>query len=181
MFNNEELEDKLYGNNLNDRFRVNTRFNYDPCRTIKRLGESTGPGRYYLNVPGNGAAPPFVMDPLIITQRWSGNLMSNPVDIEASLKGINRPLSRDLIHKDDYHLYEAKNANKIDYPINNKNWTEQSRAIMPAWQLRGIEQSLWGFPLYNPQENICMPFLNNTNTRIIAKDYFDKRACPRMI
>ena len=29
-----------------------TRFNYDSCRTAKRLEESTGPGRYILNKPG---------------------------------------------------------------------------------------------------------------------------------
>ena len=27
------------------------RYNYDECRTKKKLQESTGPGRYILNVP----------------------------------------------------------------------------------------------------------------------------------
>ena len=35
------------------------RYNYDDCRTKKKLQESTGPGRYILNVPGNGSDPCF--------------------------------------------------------------------------------------------------------------------------
>ena len=31
-----------------------TRFHDDPCRINKQLQESTGTGRYMLNVPGNG-------------------------------------------------------------------------------------------------------------------------------
>ena len=42
-----------------------TRFNYDPCRTAKLLQESTGPGRYMLNVPGPGCKPCFFEDPEI--------------------------------------------------------------------------------------------------------------------
>ena len=34
-----------------------TRFNYDECRTKKILQQATGPGRYMLNVPGNGCKP----------------------------------------------------------------------------------------------------------------------------
>ena len=36
-----------------------TRYNYDDCRTKKKLQESTGPGRYSLNMPGNGPTPCF--------------------------------------------------------------------------------------------------------------------------
>ena len=34
-----------------------TRFNYDDCRTKKQLQQQTDPGRWILNVPGNGANP----------------------------------------------------------------------------------------------------------------------------
>ena len=34
---------------------ANTRFNYDDCRTMKRLQQQTDPGRWILNVSGNGA------------------------------------------------------------------------------------------------------------------------------
>lgn len=178
FYDYDKEQEKLYGNDLQDPYRTNTRYHYDPCRTIKQLEESTGPGRYMLNVPGvgTGANAQVVLDPMIISQKWSGNLMTNPVNIESSLLGINHPTNRDLPTKDTYQHYSAK-TQKVAYPINSMNWTEQSRAIAPAWQIRDIEQNLWGFPLFNPQENICLPFLNNTNTRIIEKDYFNRTKC----
>ena len=53
-----------------------TRFNYDDSRTKKKLQESTGPGRYSLNMPGNGPTPCFFNDPQIRVQKWGANLMS---------------------------------------------------------------------------------------------------------
>ena len=53
-----------------------TRFNYDDCRTKKKLQESTGPGRYSLNMPGNGPTPCFFNDPQIRMQKWGANLES---------------------------------------------------------------------------------------------------------
>ena len=54
-----------------------TRFNYDECREKKLLQESTGLGRYMLNVPGNGATPPLSADPFNRAQKWGGNLRTN--------------------------------------------------------------------------------------------------------
>lgn len=176
VFNDNEYE-KFYGNNLQDKYRTNTRFNYDPCRTIKKLQESTGPGRYILNVPGNGSNPSVITDPMIIGQKWNGNLMTNPIGVEEFLLGINRPLNnRDLIERDNYEKYLPQ-TNKINYPKNNINWTEQSRAICPAWEIKDKEQVLWGFPLMDPQKNIIMPFTNNINTRIIEKDNYKYKSC----
>lgn len=182
MFNNDAELERLYGNNLNDPYRVNTRFNYDPCRTIKSLEIATGPGRYVLDVPGVGGGdrPLVVMDPLIISQKWSGNLRTNPVDIETALWGVNKPASRDLPTADVYEKFMPSSA-AVTYPVNRINWTEQSRAIAPAWEVRDLEQNLWGYPIFNPQENICIPFLNNTSTRIIEKDYFNRWKCTPML
>ena len=66
-----------------------TRFNYDECRTKKILQESTGPGRYILNTPGNGCKPCFINDPQIRMQGWGANLRSvpggAPIDINSDL------------------------------------------------------------------------------------------------
>ena len=51
-------------------------------------------------------------------------------------------------------------------------FTEQSRAIMPAWTARDLEQTNWYILPLNPQENVCYPFENNLNTTILEKDYF---------
>ena len=46
-----------------------TRFHDDPCRIEKQLQETTGIGRYMLNVPGNGDKPMFMDDPFIRMQK----------------------------------------------------------------------------------------------------------------
>ena len=56
---------------------ASTRFHDDRCRVEKALQESTDPGRYMLNVPGNGSKPCFMEDPHIRLQGWDANLMTN--------------------------------------------------------------------------------------------------------
>jgi len=153
---------------------ANTRFNYDPCRTKKFLQQSTDPGRYMLNVPGNGDKPCYIEDPQIIIQKWGGNLRTNSINLESELMGINkRNMGRDCLGKDEYTSNMVPNK-AIEYPKCNNLYTEQSRAIMPAWTARDLEQVDWYTLPLNPQENTCIPFMNNLNTRILEKDYFKK-------
>ena len=154
-----------------------TRYNYDACRTKKSLQQSTDPGRWILNVPGNGSHPCFMEDPQIIPQKWGANLRTNSINLESELLGVNRPLSRDCLGKDNYKRYTVK-SEPIKYPTCNALTTDQSRTTNPAWWYRDLEQVDWYYPPLNPQENTCMPFLNNINTRILEKDYFvPKREC----
>jgi len=155
----------------------NTRFYYDPCRTKKQLQQSTDPGRWILNVPGNGSNPCYIEDPQIIIQKWGGNLRTNTINLESELLGVNRRIGRDCLGKDNYTNYNVPNE-AIKYPTCNTLFTEESRAIAPAWMVRDKEQVDWYYPPLDPQENTCMPFLNNLNTRILEKDYFTpKRDC----
>lgn len=147
-----------------------TRFHDDPCRIEKQLQESTGPGRYSLNVPGNGVKPCFMEDPFIRLQHWGGNLMTNPIDLDSDLKGLSRPLNRDNMPKNG-HIEQAVNSQKIEYP-NCLPMTEQPRVTHPAWTIRDLEQVDWYTLPLNPQENTCMPFANNISSRILEKDYF---------
>ena len=62
-----------------------TRFNYDECRTKKQLQQSTDPGRWILDVPGNGDAPCYIEDPQIIIQKWGANLRTNTINLESDL------------------------------------------------------------------------------------------------
>jgi len=148
-----------------------TRFNTDPCRISKKLQQMTDEGRYRLNVPGLGQYPSFVEDPQIIPQQWGGNLRTNLVNIDNELRGVNRPLNKDCLGKDEYTRFDYPSL-PISYPVNRKMYTEQSRAIMPAWTARDLEQVDWYYLPLNPQENTCMPFLNNLSTRILEKDYY---------
>ena len=150
-----------------------TRFHDDPCRKIKHLQQSTDPGRYMLNVPGNGATPAFMEDPHIISQKWGGNLWTNTVNLESSLLGVNGHISRDCLGKDEY---KNRNVQSVPayYPVSKSLSTEQPRATMPAWTMRDKEQVDWYYLTLNPQENTCFAFENNLSTRILEKDYFTR-------
>jgi hypothetical protein len=154
-----------------------TRFKYDDCRTKKSLQQATDPGRWILNVPGNGANPCYIEDPQIIIQKWGANLRTNTINLESDLMGVNRQIGRDCLGKDNYKSYNVQNE-AIQYPKCNNLFTEQSRATNPAWWYRDLEQVDWQYPPLNPQANTCLPFQNNLSTRILEKDYFTpKRDC----
>jgi hypothetical protein len=154
-----------------------TRFKYDDCRTKKSLQQETDPGRWILDVPGNGENPCYIEDPQIIIQKWGANLRTNTVELEGDLRGVNRTLNRDCLGKDNYLHYTVPNEPLV-YPVSNQLFTDQSRATNPAWWYRELEQVDWYYPPLNPQENTCFPFQNNLSTRILEKDYFTpKREC----
>jgi hypothetical protein len=154
-----------------------TRFKYDDCRTKKELQQSTDPGRWILNVPGNGDNPCYMEDPQIIPQKWGGNLRTNTINLESDLRGVNRHLNRDCLGKYEYNKYNVPNQ-AIQYPTSSILTTEQSRATNPAWWYRDLEQTDWQYPPLNPQANVCIPFQSNLSTRILEKDYFTpKRDC----
>ena len=149
----------------------NTRFFYDPSRTTKSLQQSTDPGRYILNVPGNGERPSYIEDPHIRIQKWGANIRTNSVNLESDLRGMSRQLGRDCLGKDNYETNVVM-SDPISYPSTAKLTTEQSRAIMPAWTARDLEQVDWYTLPLDPQENTCIPFLNNLDTRMLEKDHF---------
>ena len=119
---------------------ANTRYKYDESRTIKQLQESTGPGRWILNVPGNGSAPCYMEDPQIRIQKWGANLMTNAINLESELMGVNRKSGRDCLDENNYKSYNVRTS-KINYSTNNNLTTDQSRATHPAWWYRDLEQS----------------------------------------
>ena len=156
-----------------------TRFRDDPCRINKQLQESTGTGRYMLNVPGNGSKPLYMEDPHIRMQKWGANLMTNTVNLESDLFGLSRNSNRDDIEKNNYRLNAVK-TNPVTYATMNVS-TDQSRATHPAWEYRDLEQTNYSILPLNPQENVCFPFQNNLNTRILEKDIFVAKAPRRLI
>ena len=79
-----------------------TRFRDDPARISKQLQQSTDPGRWILNVPGNGDTPSYMADPQVRIQTWGANLMTNSVLLEGELRGVGRLLNRDCLGKDQY-------------------------------------------------------------------------------
>lgn len=147
-----------------------TRFHDDPCRIKKELEESSFPGRYILNTPGQGMDLPFMEDPNIRMQRWGGNLRDNTVNLESDLLGLTRPLNRDLFHENNYKNYAVQSSaanSRTQAPF-----VEESRASHPAWMYKDLEQTRWEHPHLNPLDRIEPSFHSNVQTRILEKDAF---------
>jgi len=158
-----------------------TRFHDDPARQMKANQQSTGPGRWTLDVPGNGDKPCFALDPQIIPQKWGANLWSNSIDIQSALLGIDRGLNRDCLATDTNGVNKYKRLIVNTYPLKNEYpvcdtflTTEQSRVIMPAWTARDLEQNNMDYLYTDPQKHTNMPFKNNVSTRVLEKDFFKR-------
>ena len=144
-----------------------TRFSSDECRIKKKLQESTGPGKYMLNVPGQGSVLTYFDDPFIRMQNWGGNLRTNFFDLENELK---RPSDnfRDCTNVSENRVFSiAKESKEF-----NNEVTSQSRVTHPIWEFREKGVNNFDYLFMNPQENVCFPFQNNISTRITAKDDF---------
>jgi hypothetical protein len=157
-----------------------TRFHDDPARITIQLQQQTDQERWYLDVPGNGDKPCFMLDPQIIPQKWGGNLWTHTIDIQSSLLGIDRQLNRDCLRVDkngkdvDKYKRQTVYASPIDYPVCDTLTTEQSRAIMPAWTARDLQQNHAYILPNNPQAHTEMPFQNYKSSRILEKDSFKR-------
>ena len=148
-----------------------TRFHDDPCRIAKQLEESSNVGKYRLNVPGNGLRPLYMEDPYIRLQKWGGNLRTNVLEIEESLRGLNRKLNRDCLEENLFSNFAPKSSS-VDYPQHGM-FTEQPRAIMPAWNLRGIDSLSFPYLHSDPQESTRTTLNTNVSSRITEIDNFN--------
>ena len=112
-----------------------TRFHDDPARVKKQLQESTDPGRWMVNVPGNGTHPGFSEDPYCRLQKWGGNLRTNVVDLQSDLMGLTRNLNRDCVRNNMYEQYEAQSEKmnfKSHKPFVDETLSVVSDVLMPV-------------------------------------------------
>ena len=153
-----------------------TRFHDDPCRIEKQLQEMTDPGKYMINKPGWGTNPCFMEDPYMRMQQWGANLMTNSINLESELLGLYKPLTRDCYQYQNFNVPTQEKSYPKAMPF-----TDQTRATNPAWTARDLEQVNWYILPLDPQENVCIPFQNNLNTRLLERDYFVPTApCPEL-
>ena len=160
-----------------------TRFHDDPCRIRKQLQQQTDQGRWIIDVPGTGDKPCFALDPQISPQKWGANLWTNSTDIQSSLLGIDRNLNRDIPNTYNCLTNSSTNPYKkltvgaapISYPVcDTFLTTDQSRAIMPAWTARDLQQNHAYILPNDPQANTEMKFGNYIDTRILEKKHFKR-------
>jgi hypothetical protein len=116
-----------------------TRINNDIFRQEQKLSQSTGVGRYMLNVPGNGLENPYIDDVHIRLQQWGGNLMTDSIGLENKLFNIGKQnynnYTNNLVKSNNI----TNNHERINYPINDNQITDDTRLSLPAWTLRDVE------------------------------------------
>jgi len=156
-----------------------TRAYDDKERINQYLDQDVNMNKYMLNVPGNGTKPYYIEDPHIRLQKFGANLSQNVTNVNSALKGIDRQLDRDCITKRDANE-ELLNNNysEISFPTNAEIITNESRTVMPAWQLRDLEQNNSNHLYHNPQAHTELQFENNISSRIVEKDNYD--SCKNM-
>ena len=153
-----------------------SRFNNDQGRIEKKNAISTFAGRYFLDTPGPGEKMPFNADPHMRIQGWGANFKNNMVDINSDLRGLTRPVNRDLVGVNEHKKWSVKPEEQamsyetVDYI------TDESRATHPAWTYRDIEIDRWEQPFLNPLDKVDVPFHRELNTRVLEKDYFVRKA-----
>lgn len=147
-----------------------TRFYDDEIRIQKQLQQQTFPGRYRINVPGQGSSMPFQEDAHISLQQWGANLRTNTINLESDLMGLTRKIGRDDQVENNYKDNQVS-SEALSYS-NEKPFTEESRASHPAWMYRDLEHPIWEEPFVNPLGNLEKPFHDNIQTRILEKDYY---------
>ena len=132
----------------------------DNDRINKNLDLMTFEGRYMLGIPGPGNVK-FQEDPFIRLQKNGANLRTNAIFIESDLLGLSKPLTTDCI------LYNSTipPSKMISYGV-ELPYTEQSRAIMPAWTARTLTQNNFDYVFNNPQDHSMINFEHNTCSRI---------------
>ena len=154
-----------------------TRFNYDQARTFKKMQESTGPGRYLLNtpdvIPKGADIPLYCDDPHIRLQGWGGNLRetdnsNNTIDIDSYLLGYYNFNTNDL--KPNPNIETSIKQTK-----KTAQFTDESRATNPPREYRVVEVDRFNYLYEDPQRHYNMPFLNNVDSRELAKkEYLHK-------
>ena len=153
---------------------ASSRIGSDADRMERKQDTSSGTLNYMINVPGNGATPDFIADPHIRLQKFGANISTNIVDINSNLKGIDTQLSKEGPVPDTRDPTFNDRYMKYVYPSITDAVTDEPRSMMPAWQVRDLEQNHWDYLPKNPQAHTEIEFDNNINSRRLDKDAYDK-------
>lgn len=144
-----------------------TRFHDDNARIEHQLRAQTFAGRYAIDMPGPGVNLSFEEDPHLRLQKWGANLRTETINVESDLIGLTRNLTRDA----QEFTATMTNSNLPTYSVAAPR-VQESRASLPAWQFRELEQPRWETPWINPQAHLEKCFPDNLPTRMLEKDYF---------
>jgi hypothetical protein len=152
------------------------RLHYDTCESKQSIQQSIGPGNYVLDTPYNdGCDPCYESNPKIRIQQHGirQEIQGNPelVDIESNLFRLTLPESRCPSLK--YNPSSSNQPVQSEHDLRSKRCTfptEEPRLQNPPATLRCTGWDRWEFLDRNPQERVEIPFVWNTNYRLVAKD-----------
>ena len=127
-------------------------------------------GRYMINQPGPGAEVGFVEDPHIRLQGWGANLRTNTINAESDLLGLTRSLTKDFKNLNQYDKMSVDTREKKYATITPT--TEESRAIMPPWQVIDTRIERWQYMHHDPLQLIqnAVPQYGGRSSRIDNKN-----------
>lgn len=151
---------------------ASTRISDDVVRVEMDLKRQTFPGRYALDVPGQGARMPYQEDTFARMQTWGANIYDDMFLVNEHLRGTDRTLARKDVFQS---IAPAAAVSLAPTFATMQPFTDQSRATDPAWMYRNLEQpSRWQFlhDERNPQNFVEIPFENNRGSRMQEKDDF---------
>ena len=94
---------------------ANTRYNYDDLRTKKILQESTGPGRYHLNVPGPFKTTCYMDDPQVRLQKFGGNMSHDEFRKVALDEDIFHDEKITMIGQNYYYQLKSNDQESTNY------------------------------------------------------------------
>tara|TARA_B100000073_G_scaffold439_1_gene408 strand:- start:124 stop:567 length:444 start_codon:yes stop_codon:yes gene_type:complete len=140
---------------------------------MKHNEQATGPGRWMSDVPGPGSSIPFMEDPMIRAQKWAGNTWTHTVTLQDKMMRGMSSLPRDCHPPKKDSIINLDKPQPMSFPSSRKLTTEQTRAIAPAWTLRGISNNNWMEPMAPPI--LLNPFASSENSREMSKkEYVNK-------
>ena len=152
------------------------RLEYDTCAYKQHISESIGPGEYHLATPHISCEDCFSKDPQLIMQRMGASVAKNipMVDVDSELLNINRKLSNcssdEFIPKFDEKGNINNSIEQVDFKDCGIPMVENTRISNPPCTLRGTGWNRWEWLCNDPQERVLIPFDNNINYRMVAKD-----------
>lgn len=146
-----------------------TRFNYDDARTEKKLQESTGTGRWILNVPSNPLY--FNDDPHQRLQKWGANLSGNAVDIWSDLDGRSNKGNKYCAGVNPSPSFGMPSSYTL-LSTTMKPITDETRTTHPVWWYRGLEQTRWEYPLKEQLKVKEYPM--GTDSRNMMRDAYNR-------
>jgi hypothetical protein len=131
---------------------ANTRISNDVDRLMEQNEMATAHGRWVASVPGPGANAPFMEDPTVRLQKWGANTWADSMAIQERYMRGTAQNPRDCIKHSvpGGRTQRTPRLTPNTFAKSRELGAENTRALCPAWTLRGLETDAWIEPMAPP-------------------------------